>query len=84
MEILRHFPGPQYCHRVWQQRVDAAHPGRLRAPRAGIEVDHLAAGMDAAVGPARGGDRDRLAGDPGERRFERILNAAAAGLGLPA
>jgi hypothetical protein len=40
--------------------------------------------MDAAVGPACSGDRDRRAGDPGERRFERVLDAAAAGLGLPA
>jgi hypothetical protein len=47
-------------------------------------VHYLPAGVDAAIGPARGRHADRLAGDPGQRLLERILHGAAARLRLPA
>jgi len=40
--------------------------------------------MDAAVGAAGRSGGDLCAGDRGEGRLERILDRAAAGLGLPA
>jgi hypothetical protein len=40
--------------------------------------------MHAAVGSARGRRGDLLSRDCCQRRFERILYCAAAGLGLPA
>jgi hypothetical protein len=40
--------------------------------------------MHAAIGAAGAGHADRLAGDLGERRLERVLHRAAAGLSLPA
>jgi hypothetical protein len=46
-------------------------------------VRDLQAGMDTAIGAAGGGGGDRGTGDRGERRLERILDRAAAGLGLP-
>jgi len=47
-------------------------------------VRHLQARMDAAVGAAGRSGGDLCAGDRGEGRLERILDRAAAGLGLPA
>jgi hypothetical protein len=40
--------------------------------------------MHAAVGAARRGDADRLAGDRRERGLHRVLDGAAARLRLPA
>jgi hypothetical protein len=40
--------------------------------------------MHPAIGAAGSRGRDSCAGDRSERRLERILNRAAAGLGLPA
>jgi hypothetical protein len=47
-------------------------------------VHDLRPGVHAAIGPAGGGDADRIAGDRRERRLERILDGAAARLRLPA
>jgi hypothetical protein len=44
----------------------------------------LLARMDTAIGTAGGSYADGLARDRGERGFERVLDAAASGLGLPA
>ena len=50
-----------------------------------MEVDDLADGVDAGVGPAAGIDADRsLAGQLGDGLFERLLHGAKAGLRLPA
>ncbi len=49
-----------------------------------IEVGHLRAGVNAAIGASGGRYCDRLAGDCGQRSLERILHRAAARLGLPA
>jgi hypothetical protein len=40
--------------------------------------------MHAAVGPACGGHLDRECGNRRQRRLERVLDRAAARLGLPA
>jgi hypothetical protein len=40
--------------------------------------------MHAAIGSAGAGDADPRAGDLGQGRLERILDGAAAWLGLPA
>jgi hypothetical protein len=40
--------------------------------------------MHAAIGAASSGGGDLRIGDRGERRLERILDSAAAGLRLPA
>jgi len=40
--------------------------------------------VHAAVGATRAGQLDRGSGDRGEGRLQRILDRAAAGLGLPA
>jgi len=40
--------------------------------------------MHAGIGAARGGGGDSGSGDGGERRLERVLYRAAAGLRLPA
>jgi hypothetical protein len=40
--------------------------------------------MHAAIGAAGSGGGDLRIGNRGERRLERILDSAAAGLGLPA
>jgi hypothetical protein len=47
-------------------------------------VHDLRPGVHAAIGPAGGGDADRIAGDRRKRRLERILDGTAARLRLPA
>jgi hypothetical protein len=47
-------------------------------------VHDLQAGMNAAIGPPCRSRGYRRAGDGSEPGFERILDRAAAGLGLPA
>ena len=50
----------------------------------GVEVDHLRDRVHAGIGPARGRDADRMAGDLPDRGFERVLHAAARRLRLEA
>jgi hypothetical protein len=47
-------------------------------------VNDLRAGMDAAVGASRANGGYGSAGDLRQRRFERVLDGAAARLRLPA
>jgi len=47
-------------------------------------VDDLEARVHAAIGAAGSRGGDWRIGNRGERRLERILDRAAAGLGLPA
>ena len=49
-----------------------------------VEMRHLAQGMDAGIGAARAGDRDALAGEFFDGRFQRGLHRGAFGLALPA
>ena len=84
MEVVRDLARPKHRDRIGQQRIDAAHPRGRRTRRIGIEVNHLQAGMHTAVGPSGRRHAHRCAGDGAERRLERILYRAAAGLRLPA
>jgi hypothetical protein len=84
MKIGADLMRPKHRNRFGKKRIDATHPRRGRTRDAAIEMHHLLARMHPAVG-APGADRgDGLAGDPFERRFEHVLNGAAARLGLPA
>jgi hypothetical protein len=47
-------------------------------------MHYLGAGMHAAIGAARRGHADGAAGDARQRGLQRVLNAAAARLRLPA
>src|ERR671939_635030 len=49
VEFAAHLLRPEHRERIREMRVDAAHPGARGALRFGVEVHHLAAGMDAAV-----------------------------------
>ena len=55
MEIRRHALRPEHRHGFGQQRVHAAHPGRIGPFGLGVEVDHLRARVHAAVGAPRAG-----------------------------
>ena len=84
MEIVGHLGRPAHHHRGREQRVDAAHPGRGRAHRAGVEVRHLRARMHAGVGAPGAVGAHRLAGDLRERALEHVLHGASMSLALPA
>jgi len=73
---------PQHRGARGQVRVDAANPRRLGAQRFGVEMDDLRRGMHPCIGPARGDDANRMARDPGDRIFKRVLHAAARRLRL--
>ncbi len=75
---------PEHGDRFRQESVDTADPGRVGARSAGVEMRHLLARVDAAVGAASGSDAEGFAGDRGKRSFEHVLHRAAARLGLPA
>ncbi len=57
-------------------RIETGGPGGGE-----VEVDHLAEGVDAAVGASRAGQGDRGAGDAGQRRAEGIGHGALTLLG---
>lgn len=64
--------------------VAAQNPGPLAAPYFGIEVHHLAYGVDAGIGPTRAMDGHRAVGHPGDCNFQHFLNSGLLALSLEA
>ena len=80
-----HFGGGPHPDRGRQAAVEGLRPAGHGDGATGVEMHHLGRGMDAAVGATRG---HRLGGPVRVKRsdgpFQGFLNAAVAGLTLPA
>jgi hypothetical protein len=84
-ETLRHFDQFAHAHVLGQLRVDRLQQHVGAQFRGGVDVRHLADGVDAGIGPAAAVHPDPLlTGDLGDRLLQRLLHGAAAGLRLPA
>ena len=66
MEPLVHLLDPAHGDVRRQVGVEAQGPGPFGAIRIGIEVDHLAGGVDTGIGAPCALDGDGVIGDPAE------------------
>ena len=64
--------------------VQAQGPGPLRAQGIGIEMRHLANGMNTTVGSSAAIHADFMVGHTGQGPFQTALNGRFLGLDLPA
>ena len=85
MKVRRHDLGPTDTDVMGQIDISAHHPRFHRALGLGVEVNHLAAGVDAGVGTPGAHQRYRRVGDSGQGLFQGFLHRQHAGrLALPA
>ena len=84
MESILHGSSPEYRRGDREERIDAADPGGLGTQDARVEMHDLDPRVHTAVRTARAHDRNLATGDRGQRVFERVLDASASALSLPA
>ncbi len=85
VEMRRHHPRPGHTDIRGQVGVGAHHPCFQRALHRGVEMHHLAAGMNGSVGTAGADHPDRLGGNLRQGALQRFLHGRHAGfLALPA
>src|SRR5262249_663391 len=84
MERLGHLLCLEDAHIAGHQDVEGPHDRLRRVSRGGKEVDHLAEGMDAGVGPAAGRGGRAGAGQLVEGVLDDVLHRPEPRLPLPA
>jgi len=83
VEFLGHPARPAHGNLSRKVAVYPADPRLQFALTAGIEMHHLATGVDTGIGATRADRGKRLIGKRRQRRLEHVLHRAPVQLGLP-
>jgi len=83
MESIGHGPDPKQRRRRMQFGVGAEHPVSLSPFGGAVEVNHLAATVNARVGPAGAVHKHGMVGNTTQGRFYALLDGGRFSLALP-